>query len=298
MIGRPQRYLGVAILAAIIIVSASPALAYFEHVIASSRTDALGGAFVAVADDAAATWFNPAGLSGLQRFHLLATYRQPYSLSDVNEGFLVAAIPSSVGGFGVSWFYRGLENAMAENLVTLSFGRDLKRTAEDASLSVGATMDYARVSVSDRFNSADAAVTFGLSAHMRLLPMIGMGYSVRNLNEATLRLVDDGEGTRLVRRQAWGLSYFWENRMIVSYERRQDTIGEWHTLGGVELRLGQHARLRSGLQAGRATMGLGLSWSGIAFDVGVNSHESLGASYVFTIGYGPPPPVNPYAQAP
>jgi hypothetical protein len=268
--------------------------AHFERVVASSRTESLGGAFVAVADDATAAWFNAAGLAGLRDYHVLATWHRPYGLSDVNQGFAAGALRTPVGVVGASWFYRGLDGAMGENLLSLSFARDVLRTAEDASLSVGATVDYARVSVSERFDASDDAFTVGLSAHMRPFPMIGVGYTVRNLNESTLHLLDDGVGTELLRRQAWGLSYFWERRLTVSFEQRQDAAGEWRTHGGIELLLGTHVQLRTGLDGRYATMGLGVAWSGINLDVGMTSHEWLGASYIVTIGYAPPRPVNPY----
>jgi len=279
-------------------VAATTSHAFFERIVASSRSEALGGSFVAVADDATATWFNAAGLTSLSHYQLMATYVRPYAVGDVGQGYTVAAVPTSIGVFGASWFYRGLRDVMSENLLSVSYARDLLRTAEDASLSVGATLDYARVSVTDRFNASDDAFTVGLSAHMRPFPMIGVGYAVRNLNESDLHLVDGGLGTTLKRQQSWGLSYFWAQRLILSYERRQDTRGVWRNHGGIELKLGGHVELRSGLDGRYATMGMGVNWSGIMFDVGLSSHESLGATYIFSIGYGPPKPVNPFAQMP
>ena len=292
-----QNRLRLAILM-LLVTFAPTAGAHFERVTTSSRTEALGRAFIAVADDANSAWFNAAGLANLDRFEILATYRRPYSVGDVDEGYAAIAVPSPTGVVGASWFYRGLQGVMGENLLTLSFGRDLVRTVEDASLSVGANIDYSRVSVSDRFNQSDGAVTFGLSAHMRPFPMIGVGYAVRNLNESTLHLVPGGVGTELRRRHSWGLSYFWARRLILSFERRQDSNGDWRDHGGMELRLGRLVALRSGLDGRYATMGMGIVWSGVAFDVGVSSHASLGASYIFTIGYGPPRPVNLYEQTP
>src|SRR5258707_12667583 len=51
-----------ALAAAVLVVSAAPARAQvYESV--GTRAQGMGGAFVAVADDATATWWNPAGLA-------------------------------------------------------------------------------------------------------------------------------------------------------------------------------------------------------------------------------------------
>jgi len=277
---------------------AGSAGAYFERIITSSRVVATGGAFVSVADDAVAAYINPAGLTSLPTYNLLATWNRPYGLDDVNEAFVAGGVSTGIGGFGASWFYRGISGVSAENMLTLSYGRDLKRTSEDASLSVGAFVDLVRVSASDRFNASDGAALLGLSAHMRPFPVIGVGYTIRNINETTLHLVDGGVGTALERQQSFGGSWFWDQRLIVSYERRQDSVGEWHNHGGIEFTFEQYVTLRTGISGRDASAGFGLAYRGITFDVGVSSHDVLGATYVVSFGYGPPAPALPYAQNP
>jgi len=294
-----QRSLRIAVLALVLgAACATSAGAYFERVITSSRVVATGGAFVSVADDAAAAFINPAGLTSLSGYQLLATWNSPYGLGDVNEAFVAGGISTGIGAFGASWFYRGVSDVSSENMLTLSYGRDLKRTSEDASLSVAAFVDLTRVSVSDRFNASDGAATLGLSAHMRPFPVIGVGYTIRNINEATLTLLDGGVGTPLERQQSFGGSWFWDQKMIVSFERRQNSVGEWHNHGGIEFTFERYVTLRSGISGRNASAGFGLAYRGITFDVGVASHDVLGATYVVTFGYGPPPPANPYAQNP
>ena len=288
------RSLRIAVLALVIgAACATSAGAYFERILTSSRVVAIGGAFVSVADDAVAAYVNPAGLTSLPSYHLLATWNQPYGLDDVNDAFVAGGVSTGFGAFGVSWFHRGVSGVSSENLVTLSFSRDLKRTSEDASLSVGAFVDLAQVSVSDRFNASDGAAMLGLSAHMRPFPVIGVGYTIRNINEATLTLIDGGVGTPLERQQSFGLSWFWEQRLIVSFEHSQDTVGEWHSHGGIEFTFERYVTLRGGISGRNASTGFGLAYRGMTFDVGVASHDVLGATYVVTFGYGPPAPANP-----
>lgn len=278
--------------------AANPAAAYFEHVLTSSRVVATGNAFVSVADDAVATYVNPAGLTNLYSYNLLATWNRPYGLDDVNEAFVAGAVPTRFGAFGASWFYRGVSGVSSENMLTLSYSHDLKRTSEDASLSVGAFVDLVRVSESDRFNSSDGAALLGLCAHMRPFPVIGVGYTIRNLNQTTLHLVDGGAGTPLERQQSFGVSWFWDRRMIVSYAYGQNSVGEWHSHGGIEFTFERFVTLRSGISGRYASAGFGLAYRGITFDVGFTSHDVLGATYLVTFGFGPPRPELPYAPNP
>jgi hypothetical protein len=91
-----------------------------------------------------------------------------------------------------------------------------------------------------------------------------------------------------------GLSYYWERRLVVTIEDRQDAYGTWRTRGGFELRVENHVSLRGGLDGGEAAAGVGIAWGGITVDAAMTSHESLGASYLLTLRYTRPAEVRPY----
>jgi hypothetical protein len=274
-----------------------PGRAHFESVVTSSRQLSLGGALVSVADDASATVINPAGLTELRGWSITSTYIRPYAVSGLDEAFAAAAVSvDRVGSFGVAFHYVGLRDVMTESLVTLALARDLIRTSEDASLSVGASVDLARVSASDRFDASDSGVTGGASVLLRPFPAIGVAYAIRNIAEPEFDLIAGGGKTTLERTQSWGLSYRWHQRVALIYERRDD-LGEWREHVGVEVNLGPHLDLRSGVGRGLAAGGVGVSWGGISLDAGFSSHEVMGSSYVVTVGYSPPATAKPYAQS-
>ena len=58
------------------------------------RAQGMGGAFVAVADDASATWWNPAGLATGAYFNVLAEYGRPDLPADSNLVAFAAAFPA------------------------------------------------------------------------------------------------------------------------------------------------------------------------------------------------------------
>ena len=267
---------------------APEASAHFERPLLSTRAAALGGAFVAIADDASAVVDNPAGLCGLPTLTLLATYQRPYSVSGLDDGYLAVAMPVPGVNVGASWFHRGLAGAFSEDLFTVAVGRDVKRTSEDASLSVGASIDVARVAADVEATDAATAVAFGAGVLLRPFAFIGLGYSIRNINQPDIDLVPGGGSTTLESTQAVGLAYYWQDRLVVTVETRQDATGAWKNRGGAELQLERHLALRGGLDATRATIGVGILWQGFAFDAGMTGHETLGASYAVTLRYSRP----------
>ncbi len=288
-----RRSLATAAIVWVSLGAASNASAHFEGALLSSRTAALGGAFVAIADDPSAVVDNPAGLSGLTQPALLATYQKPYGVDGLDEGFVALSVPARWVTAGAGWFHRALDGALSEDRVTLSVARDLKRTSEDASLSIGLSVDFAAVSAQGDVDANDNAVALGAALLLRPFAFIGLGYNIRNLNQPSIDLVPGGGDTPLARAQAAGLSYYWENRLTATIEMFQDATS-WHTRGGVELQLGPHVVLRGGLDGADAAAGLGVSWHSVGFDAGFLSHEALGESYVMTFRYARRAPANPY----
>ncbi len=254
----------------------------------------MGGAFVAVADDPSVVVDNAAGLSGIPTLSFLATYNRPYGVDFLDEGYLAAVIPLPGFAMGASWFHRGVADALTEDVITLSLARDVKRTSEDASLSVGATVDLLRVAVGDEFDTAETAVTFGASVLLRPFSFIGLGYSIRNIVEPSFDLVDGGGDTPVSRAQAVGLSYYWDQRLLATVESRQDIDGDWNTRGGLELRIESHVLLRGGLDGGHVTTGAGINTHGFTLDLAMSSHDELGATYLFTLRYARPKPAAAY----
>jgi len=285
----------IAMACAVVCGGAGPAGAYFERVVTSGRNVALGGAFTGVADDPTAILVNPAGLALMSRAGVLATYNQPFNVSGLGASFAAGAVPlgkSSV--IGASWHYLGLRDALSENLLSLAYARHLIATSQDASLSIGASVDLMRASAAADGRS-DNLFTGGLGVLLRPFPSIGMGYSVRNLVTGDIHLLDGGHGTSVRRQQAWGLSIKWHSRVSLDLDRRQDAVGEWHDHAGVEIIAHPNLHLRAGMDGRHATGGFGVLWRGVRADIGVASHAHLGATYVFSIAWLPKV-VNPYAQ--
>jgi hypothetical protein len=280
--------------AAALAFTAAPAAGYFERLVVSSRIHALGGAFVAVADDPSAVLINPAGLTQTLHASVLSTISHPYGLTDLDEYFFAAALPSKIGSFGISWHRLALDGVTSEDVFTLAYGRDLVRTSQDASLSVGAGIDIARVGYSGDDAYSENAWAGTLSVLLRPFPFIGAGYTVRNIGEPSLfesGAVHEGSGeigTTLEATHAFGFAYHWNHVFSVLYERGRGQDGEWTDRVGVEVRAGDVLRLRSGLSGDELTGGVGVLYSNVTIDASVTSHDALGLSAVVSVGISLP----------
>jgi hypothetical protein len=274
--------------------AASPASAFFERLVISSRSHALGGAFVAVADDASAVVTNPAGLTQTRAVGVLSTISRPYGLSDLGEYLLSAVVPSKIGSFGLSWHRLALDGVTSEDLFTLAYGRDLVRTSQDASLSVGAAIDIGRVAYTGDDGASATALSGTLSVLLRPFPFIGAGYTARNIGEPSYdfaRTAVEGAvagGTTLGATHAFGFAYHWDGLVTAVYERERGQNGVWRDKLGVEVRAGDLLRLRSGFTRDDITGGLGVSVSNLSIDASVTSHDALGLSAVVSVGISLP----------
>jgi hypothetical protein len=262
-----------------------PASAHFERFYLSSRAFALGGAYTALADDAAAAVVNPAGLTQLQSATLLTSYSQPYGIADLEEHFVAVSLPTPVGAFGISWHRFGLADVTSEDLFTIAYGHDLIRTSQDASLSIGGSVDVARISYESNAIHAKSAVTGSASVLLRPFPAIGMGYTIRNIGTPSFDWVPGDGKTKLKMTHALGFAYHWRRRAVFIVERFREQSGVWRDALGVEVEAGEYVKIRGGLGRGDVTGGIGARVSRLNVDMGVSAHEVLGLSYHVSLGF-------------
>lgn len=294
--GRGGHWTAVVVAVLWVALAASPTRAYFERVVTSARIVGLGNSFVSIADDPSAILVNPAGLALISRTSALATYNRPYGVSELNESFASVAIAMPGGVLGVSWHHVGLRGALTENLISVAFARHLISTTQDASLSIGVTVDLARAEA-EATALSDNVFTGSVGVLLRPFPMIGIGYSLRNVVEGDVHLLEGGPGTRLRRQQSWGLSYKWADRVTVSVDRNQTAIGEWRNHGGLEILLHPNLVLRGGVDSPHVSGGFGVLWRAVRVDLAMSSHRHLGSTYVLSVSFLPKVK-NPYAQKP
>ncbi len=137
-----------ALLAAVC-AAAAPARAAFEDMGFGARAPGMGDAFTGVADDISSIYYNPAGLSNVERPKVMASHSMLYSgLSDGSSlGLSVAALAVPLadgreGTLGASWQDFSLSGLYYERTMQLSWGYRFARGTPYEKLSVGGSLKY------------------------------------------------------------------------------------------------------------------------------------------------------------
>ena len=132
--------LSVLILALAIIVQASAKVpGAFAQTVSGARPLSLSGAYVAIADDANAIWWNPAGMPQLRKSLFTSMYANLYNVDGLSMSSLGFAKPTNIGALGIGMTYLRASDipitdakgniiehsAQYENVFTLSYGNSL-----------------------------------------------------------------------------------------------------------------------------------------------------------------------------
>ena len=99
--------------------------AAFSNMGIAARSLGMGGAFTAVADDASATFWNPAGLVQLGHNELSSMYLN-HPVPNVSTQFISAAVPLQWDStLGLSLLFTGESGLYQEQTIVFSYGQDL-----------------------------------------------------------------------------------------------------------------------------------------------------------------------------
>lgn len=176
---------GIKLLAFLLIVSLAPlaARAAFEDLGIGARVPGMGNAFVAVADDVNSVYYNPAGLSSLERPKFMASHAMLFAgLSDgSNLGLsnLTAAFPlreGKLGTVGGLWNQFSLTGVYFERTLQASYGYRFPKTSKLSKFAAGASFKYLTHSFT-RLEEASNAVEDGILQNGRQDPVLMGGNS-------------------------------------------------------------------------------------------------------------------------
>lgn len=269
--------------------------AAFLKIAPGARAAALGEAYTAVADDASAVMWNPAGLGRLSKPTVTATHTQ--WVQQTQHDFLAGAQPTSWGTFGLSLVTFGvsdLERRTADTDVpdgtfdardaayTFAWGKTLGK-----SWSVGAGATYVRQTL-DGHSAGAPAATLGALWRTPWAPLT-TGLAVRNLGG---KIKFDSEGDPLPTTAAAGFALRSPNEKIlfsgdvrlpfsesvsgslgVELSRRLFKDGRGH------LRAGYNTALSDVTDAPGVSLGLGLDFSRWGLGMAWTPYGVLGDSF-------------------
>ena len=275
---------------------AGQAYARYEDVGLGSRPLGMGGAFVALADDANGIYWNPAGLVQMKRQEALFMHGLYGGISAINFDYLAYVYPMPYSAVGVGWSTVGVTleegdgqsfntSRMSEDMYYLSLGLNPALFGNDT-LTVGATLK--RLTIDTRFEGG-SGMGFDFGALFRPFQWAQVGLMLRNVatdvrNEKLPTTFRVGAASRLFRDRL---------RLVLDVTTKDNigtvdaTVAKFHE--GFEYQPLKLFALRAGIDDGHPAVGAGVDIASIKLDYGFQSNDILGNVHRMSMGvdFGP-----------
>ena len=278
------------LLVLVLLLQAGAALADFRHAGVGARPKAMGSAFVAIADDPNATYWNPAGLTRDGRVALQATNAWLYGVSDIDNYYLAAKLPSYKGvHFGLSWVRLGLSDLYSEDTLNLALAMEAP-FLKGLSVGLSGKLFLLDAPGYEQYNDPNyGGGDQGFSADLGLLYDSGaawtLGATVYNLNETTLQLISStADPDPVYREWAAGGSYLFRETLLISadFRNREGRTTDVVLHGGAEIWFFDALALRAGLDESMVTLGVGLQDVHWQADFSIETDNKLGNIYMLS----------------
>ena len=252
---------------------------------AGARTVGLGGAFVAVADEAGGTLWNPAGIRWIDRNEVQGNSVRLFDDTTIN-GLSLALPVSERTSVGLSMFALGSSGFERTNELNEVLGDfDAKETAFLLSAAYGVT---SRLAVGASFKVlhqrleefSGTGVGADLGAQYAITEDLRLGASLLNLGGPSIELRDRAEEVPVEFRGGLALQLLDDAGLISAEFSHRDGWGSFMRIGAEVWLLSQFA-LRLGYDDEHIAGGMGVRLAqGWQFDYGASDHE-LGVVHRF-----------------
>jgi hypothetical protein len=258
-----------------------------------ARATGMGGAFVGVADDATAVFWNPAGHALGEGFKMTAMRTRLFSVSGLSEDCIALSYSGwQKAGFGFGWTRAGVEDVYSEDAFVVGTGRKLFSDR----FSIGGALRIYRVSApgydyynDPNFNGPGTGHAFDVGFLYRA-PRWSLGCVMRNMGEPEINLISTTEdGDPIFSEFRVGGSYTFRDAMLITGEvRRARDVPDYYEdklsyYLGTEIWFFDAFALRTGLNRNRAAAGVGLRISKLTVDAALLSGRRPGNKYRLSV---------------
>lgn len=263
----------------------------FDNLVLSPRVRALGGAFVALADDEMAVFTNPAGLAEQEERRAYGSYVDLYGYDFLDLGSISAVVPTSYGTFGfggriLAAEYQGVD-LERELSFTVGHGITLMKDVH-SSLSVGYSatlygLSFEAESVADEDLGSASSLGFDVGVLGTLRGRTRFGFFMKNINNPKL---GDPDTEDLPQWFTAGVAYSPYGGVETLLEFQKQDNEDIRACFGVEAVITDYMTLRGGLQndPNRLSVGFGTHWQRIRIDYSYTSHAVLPGTHHFGVG--------------
>ena len=253
---------------------------------AGNRALAMGGAFSAVADDASAPLFNPAGLGLIGRKEIQASQTTLFGMG-FSEQYASFVLPDwKLGTASLTWRSFGVDGIEERDDRGFLLNDNLKDSETELALGYGHSLLEGNLSIGGAFKvqrqnlAGYSGSGFGLDLGFWVRPLalagndsqigqgLTLGLALRNVIEPEIKLQTDAvpDPSAIRTGLAWsgGLTEGLGLLAAVDLEKTSGMDSRLHA--GVEARILKVLALRIGAADGTMTAGAGLDWRGLGAD--------------------------------
>ena len=249
----------------------------YDQLFIGTRPLSMGGAFIAVADDANAITWNPAGLPGLRRTEFTSTYANLYNLG-ITQSYMGFVKPfSDRVALGFDWSSVGYDDnelAYSENKLNFAVGVQPNKL-----FSFGLNLKYLMRDMLLDEASYGKSSGFGYDAGLLIQPLknLKMGLGLYDLGGTSVSYKDKTTETILGQAFKLGISYMPINGLTIAGD-----LGDRFHLGA-EYIIASRVSLRAGVQQDMSgeekimvpSAGLSIKFKSIVMEYGYESHPYL-----------------------
>lgn len=255
-----------------------------------ARALGMGGGFTALADDATAVFYNPAGLPGLPYQQFSFMHMRLFEGTTINYAAWALAT-LSFGGLGISYARIGTDDLIrrsdfietgsftyAQSQIQFSYGKNLF-----SRVNVGASLKVVRQTI-DSF--ADNGIGLDAGVLVPVYKQLHFSMVVRNAVQATLRLKSTDEKLPISVISGVGLREMPLTQHVLfngaaEFEQWERRALKFH--GGGEVVIGNTYALRAGYDRDNFTFGGGLKYRRVTLDYAYKLLSDLEDSHQFSL---------------
>jgi len=274
------------IIITVILIQSVLLLAVFDDYQPSAAARGFGGAYTAVADDANAIFFNPAGLTQ-HKFSAKVgfTYLNGQDYTEYKTLACTYQLPDKLGNIAVGGRMLDVNyedvSLMSEWTASLAHAITIMKDVH-SQVSLGYTGNFYRLA----FDGEDAETAVGLDLGVVALlhERTKFAFAVTNINQAKM---GDENQIDLPSKLALGIAYTPYDMVTTSIEVKKDFAQETEFMGGVEARPFEPLALRFGVHQNPATYNAGASFylQNLEIDYSFTFHAVLPSTHFVNLGY-------------
>ncbi len=257
---------------------------------AGARALGMGGGFVALADDASALYYNPAGLPNLNYQEFSAMHINLFEGTSYNYAGWVFP-DSKLGGFGIGFFRIGTDDierrsrfisggtfGYSQSQILLSYGNSLGDR-----LSIGGSFKIVNQSLD---SLSDYGLGFDLGITAKMSNHISAGIILRDIIPPELELASLNETTPITIASGIGLKnvLLYDKTILnaaLDFEKIENRSLKIHT--GAELLFNQSYALRLGYDNNNFSFGTGMVVNRVKIDYAYKIMDNINDSHRFSL---------------